>query len=106
MTRLTSFQNGTQRVNLRVDIRAQNAIYARPRTAHHSYIERILRYRRISGTKETNIEIIPNEAIANINFFIRFTSHQLKIGQRKSKPSRFDANPAKFIAVYRQIFAP
>jgi hypothetical protein len=37
-------------------------------------MERILRYRRISGTNETNTEIIPNEAIANINFFIRFTS--------------------------------
>jgi hypothetical protein len=73
MTRLTSFQNGTQRIEeFTCRYSAPDAIYARPRTAHHGYIERILRYRRISGTNVTNTEIIPNEAIAKSNFFIRF----------------------------------
>jgi hypothetical protein len=39
-------------------------------TTAHTYMERILRYRRMSGTKVTSTEITPSDAIAKINFFI------------------------------------
>jgi hypothetical protein len=52
----------------------------------------------MSGTNETNTEIMPREANAKRNFFIRFSSS----GQRKADLPHFDAKLATFIAFIRK----
>jgi hypothetical protein len=80
MARMASFQCGTQcrTEEFTRPYSASNPICATGATAALPYMARILRYRRISGTNETKIESIPSEAIAKINFFIRFTSYSLR----------------------------
>jgi hypothetical protein len=52
----------------------------------------------MSGTNETNTEIMPREANAKRNFFIRFSSS----GKRKADLPHFDAKLATFIAFIRK----